>query len=336
MGSCTRCRDGGTRASLALYGCRVQVLDSVLCGRVRSSNDVSPTRIRSARFGKGRSGDELPPELADVESRLQKIREAKRMLEQEAAEELAAAQRDYPHAGPPGRPRKDKPRPALSQVARDKRQNRLRRAWENAQEPGRQYNFTDPDSRVMRDNGLGCFVQGYNAQAAVDGHAQVIVAADVTQEVVDRAQLLPMCECMRETLGRLPEAITADAGYWHTVSLESPALGGCDVIVSPDAMHRWKTPKPVQASPAVERMRERLKAGPAGDRGAGVRPDQRGAWAAALLLARAEQGEVGVEADLPVAQPVEAVPGRLDTAAVLSGRGAKRARVVPLGGSICR
>jgi len=218
-------------------------------------------REEDERYGKGRSGDEIPPELADAETRLRKIREAKQELEQEAAERLAAAQRDYPGGGRPGRPRKDAPPSGLSQAERDRRKKRLRRAKRNAQLPGRQYNFTDPDSRVMHDNGLGCFLQAYNAQAAVDGHAQVIVAADVTQEVVDRGQLLPMCERMRETLGVLPPVITADAGYWDSASIEDPSLRGVDLLVAPDAMHRWAKPKTGKPCDAVRRMRERLSSG---------------------------------------------------------------------------
>ena len=50
---------------------------------------------------------------------------------------------------------------------------------EDAAAPGRQYNFVDPDSRVMRDNGQKCFVQAYNVQIAVDAHAQAIVEAEL-------------------------------------------------------------------------------------------------------------------------------------------------------------
>jgi transposase len=210
------------------------------------------------RYGKGRSGDELPPELADAESRLEKIREAKRALEQEAAEQLEQAQRDHPNAGHPGRPRKDAPVPQASETERQKRKIRLRRAKRNAEQPSRQYNFTDPDSRVMHDNGTKSFTQAYNAQAAVDGHAQVIVAADVTQEVIDRAQLLPMCECMRETLGALPPVITADTGYWDSASIENPVLQGIELLIPPAALRAGANPDSGNISPTVKRMREKL------------------------------------------------------------------------------
>jgi hypothetical protein len=59
----------------------------------------------------------------------------------------------------------------------------------------------------------GSFLQGYNAQAAVDATAQVIVAA-VTQETTDNRQLLPMLGRVEENLGRKPDAASADAGYW--------------------------------------------------------------------------------------------------------------------------
>jgi transposase len=221
-------------------------------------------REEDERYGKGRTDDELPPELADATTRLEKIRAAKRALEQEAAEELEKAKRDYPSSGRIGRPPKDRALSGLSKAERQKRKNRLRRAQRNALHPSRQYNFTDPDSRLMRDHGKGAFVQGYNAQAAVDGHAQIIVAADVIQDVVDRKQLVPMCTKVREVLGEVPRVITADAGYWDSASIEQLINSNTEVLVAPDATHEWASPKTVNASPLVRQMRERLGSGVSG------------------------------------------------------------------------
>jgi hypothetical protein len=70
-------------------------------------------------------------------------------------------------------------------------------------DPTAQRNFTDPDSRIMPDGAnKGSFVQGYNVQAAVDATAQVIVAAEVTEETTDYRQLLPMLDQVEKNLGR--------------------------------------------------------------------------------------------------------------------------------------
>jgi len=61
-------------------------------------------------------------------------------------------------------------------------------------EPTAQRNFSDAESRIMKDGATKEFVQAYNAQAAVDGEAQVIVAAAVTQQTNDKKQLVPMLE----------------------------------------------------------------------------------------------------------------------------------------------
>ena len=86
----------------------------------------------------------------------------------------------------------------------------------------------------MKDNGQKAFVQAYNAQIAVDSQAQIIVAAELTQQTTDRQQLLPMVESIRNSTGSKPEIVVADAGYWDTTSLLDPALEGIQVLVSPD------------------------------------------------------------------------------------------------------
>src|SRR6202142_3357575 len=188
------------------------------------------------RWGKGQPADPLPAELADAQSRLQRLRQAKAELEREAQQELAAAaQHHQPRKR--GRPTKEEAasHPPEDPQQRKRARNRLRRAQSNAAEPSRQYNFVDPDSRVMKDNARKCFVQAYNAQIATDSHAQVIVAAELTQQTTDRQQLLPMVQAVREATGSAPQTITADPGYWDTTSLRDPSLEAIQVLVSPDS-----------------------------------------------------------------------------------------------------
>ena len=214
------------------------------------------------RFGKGKAADPLPDELAHAQSRLERIRKAKQELEKEAQEQLQTVLENRTPPGKGGRPRKDRADQAPgTPPSRDKAKKRLRRAKRNAAEPRRQYNFVDPDSRVMKDNGRKCFVQAYNAQIAVDGHAQVIVAADLTQQPIDREQLVPMVQNVCSTTQRKPETITADAGYWDTESLRHCALDGIQALVAPDSKPRPPgAPLPCSAARTAEavRMRELL------------------------------------------------------------------------------
>jgi transposase len=181
------------------------------------------------KYGKGKRGDELPAELQRRETRLAKIREAKAALEREAREqaekekvqvearlkerEQQEAERGRKFGGrPPEVPDPEQAKP----------------------EPKAQRNFTDPDSRIMKDGATKEFVQAYNAQAAVDSHAQVIVAAAVTQEANDKQQLVPMLEQVKLLTGGAPQQATADAGYFSEANVTEPKLEGIDLFVAPD------------------------------------------------------------------------------------------------------
>ena len=215
------------------------------------------------RWGVGQKADPLPADLADVESRLEKLRAAKRTLEQEAQQRLEEAARAYqPEKRRPGRPRKGEE--VADPVEHQKQRRRWKRAKQAALQPTRQYNFTDPDSRVMMDQGLKAFVQGYNAQVAADAEKQIIIAAEVTQQVTDREQLSPMAAQVRENVTAPPETITADAGYWDTVSIREVAATGVQVLVSPDGGRaaREDGVLPAIRNATAEKMRHVLQDGP--------------------------------------------------------------------------
>jgi transposase len=186
------------------------------------------------QFGKGAPSD-LPPELAHAKDRLERLRKAKAELEREAKQELEAVLQAYTPGKRGGRPKDTAPQSPVDPQERQRARSQLKRARQNVAHPHRQYNFVDPDSRVMMDTARKSFTQAYNAQAAVDAHAQVIVAAELSQQTTDRRQLLPMVAAVRQATSATPETVTADAGYWDTISLRDRSLKDIQVLVSPDS-----------------------------------------------------------------------------------------------------
>jgi hypothetical protein len=78
--------------------------------------------------------------------------------------------------------------------------------------------MTDPESRIMKTQ--KGFVQGYNAQLAVDDKNQIIVACDLTNEENDTQQLGNMLDQCEKQSGQLPEISLLDAGYWQKKNVE--------------------------------------------------------------------------------------------------------------------
>ncbi len=161
--------------------------------------------------------DELPQELARRKTRLRKILEAKAALEREARER---AEQEKARAEARLKER------AQQEAERGRKfGGRPPQAPDPEQanpEPKAQWNFTDPDSRIMKDGATKGFVQAYNGQAAVDSQAQVVVAAAVTQEANDKRQLAPMPEQVRRMTGRQPQQATADSGYFSEAAVTDP------------------------------------------------------------------------------------------------------------------
>ena len=148
-----------------------------------------------AEHGVDRRGDELPEALNRRETRLQKIRQAKAALEEQARQKAADHAARLEAEG--RTPRKD-PDAAVPQ-------------------PKDQRNFTDPESKIMKTSNKG-FDQCGNAQA-VANEAQIIVSADVTDQANDSRQVEPMVAQTLEHLDAVGVeenigAFTADAGYF--------------------------------------------------------------------------------------------------------------------------
>jgi transposase len=204
-----------------------------------------------AMYGKDKRGDELPEELARRESRLKKIQQAKAELEKEA-QEKAEQERAAAEAKRAARKEKEE---KTGKKPRGREPQTL--APEQAQPDAKaQRNFTDPESRIMPDGAnKGSFVQGYNAQVAVDSTAQVIVAAEITQQANDSRQLIPMLEQVEANMGRKPGAVSADAGYWSEANATDEAIAGIDLYIATGRIKHGETivtesgPPPESATP---------------------------------------------------------------------------------------
>src|SRR5215831_10462435 len=211
----------------AMSYARMEQTEARLAQEVRQLLDEAQRvdAAEDAEYGRGRRGDELPAELARRETRLAAIRAAKAALEQEAneraahdaevgrAKRAAWAQRDPAHQGRP---------PKIP-------------APEQAQPEGKaQYNFTDPESHIMKDGATKEFVQAYNGQLAVDGHAQVIVACMVTPMAADVGHFGPLLTQLTTQIGQAPATVLADAGYFSEANVAAAEALGCECLVPPD------------------------------------------------------------------------------------------------------
>ena len=126
-----------------------------------------------------------------------------------------------------------------------------------------QINFTDPESRIMKDSTTKGFIQGYNAQAAVDASSQIIVAAEVTIQSNDKKQLEPMIAEMEKNCDAIPKELSADAGYYSEESVAHALEKGIHPLIPPGnrqhtdakpASPRGRIPKHLSVKERMERL----------------------------------------------------------------------------------
>jgi hypothetical protein len=201
------------------------------------------------QYGHHRRGDELPEELRRAETRRQKIAELRAALEAEAkaqkeAEESAANKDDG-----------DEP-PAASPTALPS--HRIPRRAEGTPTDKAQRNFTDAESRIQKTN--DGFVQGYNAQAAVDEAHQVIVAQALTNQPPDVEHAVPMVERIVENCGHAPSVMTMDAGYFSESNVAALSCGGIDAYIATGRNKHGEAPdaRPAAGATIKQSMKSKL------------------------------------------------------------------------------
>ncbi|CAJ0854230.1 hypothetical protein AMST5_01091 [freshwater sediment metagenome] len=196
-------------------------------------------------FGRDKSGEEMPDWVANKKRRAEKIRAVQAELEAEA-KALAAAKAK-----------------AHAEAEEKRKAEGRRKSGRHAAPPSdkpdskAQKNFTDPESRIMKTK--DGFIQGYNAQAAVDATAQVIVAHNLDARQSDQHQLTPLVDAIEANLGKKPKQVSADAGYCSDANLAALEDRRIDAYIAPGrAKHATEGEG---GGERVAAMREKIKAG---------------------------------------------------------------------------
>lgn len=209
--------------------------------------------VEEVQYGQGRRGDELPEDLRFKQGRLSRIKEAKEILEREAREQAQQERLD--------REKKRQDREALGD-----HRGRPPKVPSEKPEGKTQYNFTDPELRIMKNSATKSFEQSYNCQAAVDSHGQVIVATGVSQEANDKEQLKPMIERLKANLqGAKPGRMTTDNGYFSEDNVTYLAQEQIDGYVATGRIKHGDKPLPVprgrisKGATPKERMSRKLR-----------------------------------------------------------------------------
>ncbi len=250
-------------------------------------------------FGRDKSGEELPKWVADKKKRVEKIRAAKAELEAEAKAAAAAKAKAQAEERRQAEGRKKPGKPAAPPSEEP--------------DPKAQKNFTDPESRIMKTK--DGFIQGYNAQAAVDATAQVIVAHGLDAKQSDQHQLAPMADAIEANLGKKPTQLSADAGYCSDANLDGDGGTRDRRLYRAGAGQarrgRRRRRRPRRRHARKNQGRRALQPLPLKKAAAraGVRTDQAGARLPSVSLARRREGRQRVGPRLPRPQYLEARPG---------------------------
>jgi transposase len=162
-------------------------------------------------------------EIARREDRLVRLAKAKAVLEARAEERGAAEQADY--------------EAKVAQRVERERTTGRRPGGRPPTPPvpgprdGDQYNFTDPESRIMKNPTDAGFEQDYNAQIAVDQGSLLIVGSALSNHPNDSQEAEPTLEAIAPALGT-PDAAALDAGYFGPATLAACARRGIEPYIA--------------------------------------------------------------------------------------------------------
>jgi transposase len=194
-------------------------------------------------------GDEMPAWISDKQQRLEKIRAAKAELEAEAK---AAAEEEE----------RRRQQAEQQRIAESRKKNGRTPAPPRREPDGKaQRNFTDPQSRILKTK--DGYIQGYNAQAAVDATAQIVVAHTLVNNGSDQAQLVPLLDAIKANLKRNPDEVSADAGYCSAANLRTLSRRRINGYIATGRQHHGgksaTAKRPLKPGSLIARMSAKLK-----------------------------------------------------------------------------
>ncbi len=188
---------------------------------------------------------DIPAEIERREDRLEVIRAARERLE----ERQRAADTARGRCADDGR----KPR---DPDGNPKKGSMYKREF-GVPKPRAQENFTDPESRIMKRPGGG-FDYSYNAHAAVDDSAHIIVAAELTNSGADSTRLAPLLEAVKQTAGEYPGQVLADAGFRSEAMFEALKDHPTELVVALGREGKKQHPIDARKRPHTAAMAEKF------------------------------------------------------------------------------
>lgn len=168
-------------------------------------------------------GLDIEAEIGFRQDRLVNLAQAKRVLEERAQIRYEAEQAEYEA--------KVRQREQKVQESGHKPRGRAPQPPVPGARPRDQYNFTDPDSAIMKNSTNHGFDQHYNAQAAVEQVSLLIVAPSLSNHPVDTAEALPTIAAIPSQLGQ-PEAVAMDRNYFCPTTITTLQTQGIEPYIA--------------------------------------------------------------------------------------------------------
>ena len=192
-------------------------------------------------------------EIALRQKQLANLAQAKSVLEARAQERFAAEQAEYAA--------KQREREEKARRTKRRRGGRKPKPPQPGPRDQDQYNFTDPESRIMKNSTNEGFDQHYNAQAAVDQGRLLIVASASSAHPNDKQEAEPTLDALSPKVGK-PQAVALDNGYFSEANIAALEARGLDPYIATGRephQKSWRTffrerpePPPADASPKLK------------------------------------------------------------------------------------